>query len=82
MGDSRVYFCSLDAVCVCVCVCHVCVRGHNNSNEASLLPVGNQTCKNLKLDAEIPIYVQAQQPEDRLESVHLFPFYSIQNLHV
>ena len=47
-----------------------------------LLHVGNQTCKNLKLDAEFPIYVQAQQPEDRLESVRLFPFYSIQNLHV
>ena len=47
-----------------------------------LLHVGNQRCKNFKLDAEFPIYVQAQQPEDRLESVRLFPFYSIQNLHV
>ena len=47
-----------------------------------LLYVGNETCKNLKLDAEFPIYVESQQPEDRLESVRLFPFCSIQNLHV
>ena len=61
--------------------------GHNNFYISyrrchCLLPVGNQTCKNLKLDAEFPIYVQAQQPEDRLESMRLSPFYSIQNLHV
>ena len=53
-----------------------------NILEVELLHVGNQTCKNLKRDAEFPIYVQAQQPEDRLESVRLFPFYSIQNLHL
>ena len=44
--------------------------------------LARDNCNQSQAKMQNPIYVQAQQPEDRLESVRHFPFYSIQNLHV